>query len=285
MVRFAKWHPLVQFSFFICVLLLTGLSRHPVPVILSLFGAGTYLLLCDGARSWRSLLCVPVLVVLVGGFNFLFAHWGVTVLFSRGYTRFTLESLVYGCFQGGVFAGVVLWLSVFGRVLGSDRLLAVTGRAAPRFSLLFSMTLGCIARFRQNARQIRLARAGAGVAHKKPLQEALAQFSTLVTLSLEGSMTTADAMRARGYGKGYRRVYDPFTFRASDGVLLAMILILGGAVLAVSLTGGMTFYFDPVLKWVSLSPFGAVAAGVLCFCPVILDAGEWLQWRCLKRKN
>ena len=189
MVRFAKWHPLVQFCFLLCVLLLTCLSRHPVPVALSLLGAAVYLLLTDGRRSLRSLLCVPVLVALVGGFNFLFAHWGVTVLFSRGDTQFTLESLIYGCFQGGIFAGVVLWLAVFGRVLGSDRLLAVTGRAAPRFSLLFSMTLGCIARFRENARQIRLARAGAGLAKKKPLHEALDQFSTLVTLSLEGSMT------------------------------------------------------------------------------------------------
>lgn len=71
MVRFAKWHPLVQFCFLLCVLLLTCLSRHPVPVALSLLGAAVYLLLTDGRRSLRSLLCVPVLVALVGGFNFL----------------------------------------------------------------------------------------------------------------------------------------------------------------------------------------------------------------------
>ena len=70
MVRFAKWHPLVQFCFLLCVLLLTCLSRHPVPVALSLLGAAVYLLLTDGRRSLRSLLCVPVLVALVGGFNF-----------------------------------------------------------------------------------------------------------------------------------------------------------------------------------------------------------------------
>ena len=261
MVRFAKWHPLVQFCFLLCVLLLTCLSRHPVPVALSLLGAA------------------------VGGFNFLFAHWGVTVLFSGGDTQFTLESLIYGCFQGGIFAGVVLWLAVFGRVLGSDRLLAVTGRAAPRFSLLFSMTLGCIARFRENAQQIRLARAGAGLAKEKPLHEALDQFSTLVTLSLEGSMTTADAMRARGYGKGRRRVYDPFTFGVADGVELAVVLLLSITVLAVALTGGLTFYFDPQLEWVTLSPLGAAAAGLLCFCPTISNVGEALQWRRLKRKN
>ena len=62
MVRFAKWHPLVQFCFFLCVLLLTCLSRLPVPVALSLLGAAVYLLLTDGRRRLRSLLCVPVLV-------------------------------------------------------------------------------------------------------------------------------------------------------------------------------------------------------------------------------
>ena len=56
MVRFAKWHPLVQFCFLLCVLLLTCLSRHPVPVALSLLGAAVYLLLTDGRRSLRSLL-------------------------------------------------------------------------------------------------------------------------------------------------------------------------------------------------------------------------------------
>ena len=57
MVRFSKWHPLVQFCFLLCVLLLTCLSRHPVPVALSLLGAAVYLLLTDGRRSLRSLLC------------------------------------------------------------------------------------------------------------------------------------------------------------------------------------------------------------------------------------
>ena len=76
--------------------------------------------------------------------------------------------------------------------------------------------------------------AGAGLAKEKPLHEALDQFSTLVTLSLEGSMTTADAMRARGYGKGRRRVYDPFTFGVADGVELAVVLLLSITVLAIT---------------------------------------------------
>ena len=252
MVRFAKWHPLVQFCFLLCVLLLTCLSRHPVPVALSLLGAAVYLLLTDGRRRLRSLLCVPVLVALVGGFNFLFAHWGVTVLFSRGDTQFTLESLIYGCFQGGIFAGVVLWLAVFGRVLGSDRLLAVTGRAAPRFSLLFSMTLGCIARFRENARQIRLARAGAGLAKEKPLHEALDQFSTLVTLSLEGSMTTADAMRARGYGTARRTSFSLYRFTGGTAAALAVTVFLGAVCAALMISGAGAFWFYPAVSGIRM---------------------------------
>ena len=98
-------------------------------------------------------------------------------------------------------------------------------------------------------------------------------------------MTTADAMRARGYGKGRRRVYDPFIFGVADGVELAVVLLLSITVLAVALTGGLTFYFDPQLEWVTLSPLGAAAAGLLCLCPTISNVGEALQWRRLKRKN
>ena len=98
-------------------------------------------------------------------------------------------------------------------------------------------------------------------------------------------MTTADAMRARGYGKGRRRVYDPFTFGVADGVELAAELLLSITVLAVVLTGGLSFHFHPQLEGVPRSPLGAAAAGLLCFCPTISNVGEALQWRRLKRKN
>ena len=77
-------------------------------------------------------------------------------------------------------------------------------------------------------------------------------------------------------------------FMARLGTNLFFKTIAGGfvcALLAVALTGGLTFYFDPQLEWVTLSPLGAAAAGLLCFCPTISNVGEALQWRRLKRKN
>lgn len=56
-------------------------------------------------------------------------------------------------------------------------------------------------------------------------------------------MTTADAMLRRGYGKGRRRVYDPFTFGVADGVELAVVLLLSVTVLAVALTRRPYFLF------------------------------------------
>lgn len=94
------------------------------------------------------------------------------------------------------------------------------------------MTLGCIARFRENARQIRLARAGAGLAKKKPLHEALDQFSTAGYLVPGGEYDHGGRYARRGYGKGRRRVYDPFTFGVADGVELAVVLLLSVTVLA-----------------------------------------------------
>ena len=95
-------------------------------------------------------------------------------------------------------------------------------------------------------------------------------------------MTTADAMRARGYGKGRRRVYDPFTFGVADGVELAVVL-LPDIPWCAGRAQPTSFHLTGT-DWVTV-PLGAAAAGLLCFCPTISNVGEALQWRRLKRKN
>lgn len=285
MNSFSKLHPSVLLTYFVCVIVFSCTCSNPIYVLLSFFGAAAYAVFTGGRSAMRTVpaLAVP-LVLAVGAFNFLFAHWGTTVLFTFQDTEFTLESLVYGFYQGTVFASVTLWLLLFGQILSSDKLLAVTGKAAPSLSLLFSMTLGFAERFEKNARQIREARAGLNLPEKRPLREALEQFSVLVTLSLEGSLTTADAMRARGYGKGRRKAYNRFSFCTRDGVFLFAVLFVFAVLLAVSASGGAQFLFDPQLQLISLNPIGVVGGVVFFFCPLLLDVTERLKWQFLKQK-
>lgn len=285
MHRFTKWHPAVLLLFFLFVILLSCLSSNPIYVLISFVGAVSCQFCADGKGRLKSLLWAVPLVIVVGIFNFVFTHWGETVLFTAGDTAFTLESLVYGLYQGLIFASVMMWLRLFGKTVSSEKLLSVAGRAAPSLSLFFSMTLGMIGRLQKDARSIREAAAGLPDSGKKPMQKALSQFSTLVTLSLEGSMTTSDAMRARGYGKGRRKTYDRFSFTPADAVLLAVIILLFGATVFVVISGGAQFIFDPYIEMVSFNPIGVVSAVLLFFCPLFADFSENLKWLLLKQKN
>lgn len=285
MTRFSKLHPRVLLFYFVCILLLSCVSGNPIFVFLSLLGATAYSVCLRGRQGVKiSLFLAVPLTLAVGLFNFLFAHWGVTVLFTIRETEFTLEALLYGFYQGMIFASVTLWMLLFGQVLSSDKLLSVTGKRAPNISLLFSMALGFFERFEKNARQIREARAGLNLPKKKPLQEAIEQFSILLTLSLEGSMTTADAMRARGYGKGKRKMYDRFTFCLWDGILLFIILGLFFTVLVLQLRGQVLFVFDPEIQLISLHPLGVAGAVLLSFLPAGMDIAENIKWQSLKQK-
>ena len=155
---------------------------------------------------------------------------------------------------------------------------------APLFSL-FSMTLGCIARFRGECTANPPGSCRCGTGKRKAPARGTGSVFYAGHLVPGGEYDHGGRYARRGYGKGRRRVYDPFTFGVADGVELAVVLLLSITVLAVALTGGLTFYFDPQLEWVTLSPLGAAAAGLLCFCPTISNVGEALQWRRLKRKN
>lgn len=285
MHRFSKWHPVVLLLFFLFIILLSCLSNNPIYVLISFVGAVSCQFCADGKGRLKSLLWAVPLVIVVGLFNFIFTHWGETVLFTAGETAFTLESLVYGLYQGLIFASVMMWLRLFGKTVSSEKLLSVAGRAAPSLSLFFSMTLGMIGRFQKDARSIREAAAGLPDSGAKPMQKALSQFSTLVTLSLEGSMTTADAMRARGYGKGRRKTYDRFSFTLVDSVITAVIILFFGVTVFIIISGGAQFIFDPYIELVTFNPLGVICMALLSFCPIITDFSENLKWLLLKQKN
>lgn len=285
MHRFSKWHPAVLLLFFLFVILLSCLSANPIYVLISFAGALCCQFCADGEGRLKVLFWAVPLVIVVGIFNFIFTHWGETVLFTAGETAFTLESLIYGLYQGMIFASVMMWLRLFGKTVSSEKLLAAAGKAAPSLSLFFSMTLGMIGRFQKDARKIKEAAMGLPDNGAKPFQKALSQFSTLVTLSLEGSMTTADAMRARGYGKGRRKTYDRFSFTPVDAVLTAAVILLFGVTAFVVISGGAQFIFDPYIELVTFNPLGVICAALLFFCPIITDFSENLKWLLLKQKN
>ena len=203
---FSAFHPAVLCGYYALVLVFSMFLTHPLCLAASLLGALSYAAKLRGGRAvLRSLAWMAPVWLLAAAVNVLFNHEGATILtyFSSG-NPLTLESMLYGLSAGGMLAAVLLWFTTYQAVMTSDKFVYLFGRAIPALSLVLSMTLRFVPKFRAQLRAVQQARQFAGNSEKTgPIQKvrtSVENFSILVTWSLENAVETADSMRARGYG-------------------------------------------------------------------------------------
>ena len=153
------------------------------------------------------------------------------------------------------------------------------------------MVLAFIPKFKRRFHAIDEAQKGLGIYATKSFSDRvrakLRVFSILITWSLEGSVETADSMRARGYGLCGRT--NAVTYRLSAGDLLFLSFSLGmTAALVVFISLGVAdFDFYP-----TFSPLRADLTAHLLYAALALLAGasilsevkENVLWRILKSK-
>lgn len=285
MDRFSKFHPIFHFLYFIGMFALIVSVYNPFFVLPSLVGALLYEVKIRGKEALSSLKFSVVMILVIGLFNMLFAHYGITVLFTIGDTEFTLEALFYGINQGFVVAAMVLWFGIFGRVVDSEKVIYAF-RFAPKTALLFSMVLGFIPRFTKKLADIETAALAldGGKKPKNKLKAALNNLSALVTYSLESSIITADSMTARGYNPKTVR-YSRYKFKLADGVLIALSAVCLFYVIFAKASDMITFVFDPRIysKTFDISAF--LLFLLLSFLPLITDLTEEFLWKISYAKN
>jgi energy-coupling factor transport system permease protein len=98
------------------------------------------------------------------------------------------------------------------RVMPSEKFTALFGGFAPNLALLISMVFRFIPNLLKTAQEIKEAQIGLGN-EVKGVKNSISRFSALVSISLESSIETADAMHAKGFGTGKRRFYNRYRFR------------------------------------------------------------------------
>ena len=112
--------------------------------------------------------------------------------------------------------------------------------------------------------------------------------TTLSALSgamLEGSVITADSMRARGYGTGAATNYQDIAWHRKDRLLLGAVLLLTLFTAVSFVSGGMRANFLPALDLapvcgLKLIPLTGYA--LLLLIPTALHLWEELKWHFLK---
>ena len=256
-------HPAVPALYLGVTLGLTMFSLQPVLIACSLAGAFAYGCCARGPRAclqglrWQ----LPV-IAIVAVFNPLFSASGSTELFRLGDRAVYLESLCYGCAMGGLFVASVLWFQAAASLLSFDKVMALFGNVLPVITLMISMSMRLIPRFVRQGRMVESVQAVSRPAGSSAVASRLRLSSVLMGWSMEDSLETADAMRARGWDAARRRTtYSRFRFTGIDGAAVACLAVGGAlcAVLAWAATSQYLFYptLSRLVVWWGYVPYAA----------------------------
>lgn len=281
---FSQYHPFVCFLYFVAVIGMGTVIRHPAYVGAACLLAGIYYGLLKGRSLWSLLLRILPLLLLVTILNPLFNPRGEHVLFALWGRPFTLEALCYGGVTAGSFALTILWFGCYNVVLTGDKIIALFGNWIPSLSLLLVMVLRMIGEQTRKLRQILNARSGIGMGvaeqntRGEKLRHGMTALSVLTDRALEGSIVTGDSMKARGYGSGKRTCFSKRSMKLSEILILLFLVALGAAALAL---GNFWAEFDTKIQVAPLGwGFGAYC-GLLGF-PVLLHIKERILWHRLR---
>ena len=288
---FSGAHPAVNLCFFAAAIGLTMFLLHPVFLTVSVLCSFGYLWYLRGGRGvLRQVGYLLPVLLFTAALNPLFNHQGATVLFYlSGGEPVTLEALCFGVASAALMGASILWFNCCNVVFTTDKIIYLFGRAIPSLSLLISMTLRFIPRFKDHLQAtIRIQSAMEPPQNAlATLKQALTAFSATVSWAMEQSIVTADSMKSRGYGASGRSAYAIYRFERRDAVTLAVLAGLCAGTILPHLTQQVQWSFYPSLTGSPLNAGQMISylsfAGI-CMMPMIINWKEDCKWSSLRSK-
>ena len=268
--------------------------NHPLAQGISLACATAYAVQAEGKKAVLFTLkwCLPIML-LTAFMNPAFSHEGITILlyFPTG-NPLTLESILYGLSSGLMIATVMLWFLNFNRVITSDKFIYLFGRIIPAMSLVLSMTLRFIPKFKAQMDSVVDAQRTIGrdisegsLWHRTKI--AITVLSIMVTWSLENAIETADSMKSRGYGLKGRTAFSIYRFDDRDKMALLYLGFCGFYLLSGMIVSAFGFRYFPSIRHIDLNcvtlSFQFVYL-ILCIMPVVLNYLEERKWKAIHSK-
>lgn len=294
--EFGSFHPIVNMLFYCVVLGITMFYNNPVFIIISLICASLYVVIVNREKCFKIFMGMIGLFICASLINPMFSHRGITVLFylPTG-NAVTLESIIFGLAAAGILVTVMLWFFTFGKVVTSDKIMAVFGKFAPSLSLIFSMVLKFVPNFTRHLKDTGdvnriLANANGKedeeISFIEKIKLQINNFSITSTWALENSVDTADSMLSRGYGVGKRTNYDNYKLTARDVVTIVWITILAACVICGIVMGMTKSYYYPafVIRRERYAEIVYITYAMLCSTPVLINIVEEIRWLRLKSK-
>ena len=288
---FSGFHPLVNFIFFVAALGLTMFIQQPVYLLISMISGCAYLLYLQGKKGFLRQVgyLVPILVMMAI-MNPMFNHEGVTILwYLPNDNPITMEAICFGLASAVMMGASIVWLNCCNTVFTSDKIIYLFGRVIPALSLMISMTLRFVPRFKNFLQSVlRTQRAMHKPENtKEKLQQALAAFSATVSWAMEQSIISADSMKSRGYGGLGRTAFSIYIFEKRDGITIALLALLSAGAALPHILGLMGWTYYPSLSGTLLGPVQILAYlcyGGMCNLPLMINLMEDRKWNALRSK-
>lgn len=292
---FSSFHPVINFVYFTAVILFGMFFMHPVLLGTALISAFTYSVMLNGIKTLKfNVCCLVPMLILMALLNPAFNHQGETILFYlKNGNPITLESILFGVAAAVMFITVILWFSCYNAIMTSDKFIYLFGRIIPSLSLILSMVLRFIPRYKAQIKQISNAQKciGRDCSQGNVIRRAkngIKILSIMTTWALENSIETADSMRSRGYGLPKRTSFSLFRFDSRDKTTLTILIALIAFVLVGSVLGENTMRFFPSIRLVKVTIFSIgiyCAYFILCMLPVFINIMENIKWKCIQSNN
>lgn len=291
---FGNYHPFVNFIYFGLVISFSLTLTHPLAQGISLVCATAYYVSVEGKKSVAFLLrfCLPM-VMLTAFINPAFNHEGTTILlyFASG-NPLTLESILYGLAMGAMLVTLLLWFSSFCRAMTSDKFIYLFGKVIPALSLVLSMSLRFVPKFKVQMGNVADAQRSIGRDVSSGslwsrTKTAVLILSIMITWALENAIETADSMKSRGYGLKGRTAFSIYRFDERDAYTLIWLTFCGLFLTAGTMLSAFGFRYFPNVRYAALDrttiPFYVVYLG-LCITPIVLNFKEERTWKTLYSK-
>lgn len=281
MNMFKTYHPVMNFIYFVSVIMFSVIFMHPFCIAISFICSLVYLILLRGKHIKLYILLMIAWAIIYPLYN----HGGATLLtYLPDGNPLTQQSIVYGIASAVSKTSTLCWFVCCAKVLTTDKLMCVFGKIHPSISLMFSMILRFVPNFINRMKMSLKAQQciGHNIGKGNMFKKAkiwLKVFSATITWSAENAIDTSYSMKARGYGITKRTSYSIYKFTKRDIVTTITIVFLILYLAFALNTDTNSYSYFPVTGFSIYRVGDFIIYFIFCSLPVLIEIYETLKFK------
>lgn len=244
--EFKESHPIVLFSYFLSVIILSIVQRNYY--LIGLIALVTVIVdyFYNRENFIKDIKYFIILVIIVTLTNPLFVSEGKDILYQNSFIIITRQALIYGAVFGVLLATMLIWFKIMKKCISDSHIVYLFGSILPTLGLVISMCFNIISKLKIQYQKIKEANHHMLAKNKFVYYRNI--FVILVTYGFESSLDMMNSMTARGYGKNKRTSFHLYTFKKDDLLKIIIIIVLNIFCWWGYLGYYQNFYYYPVIK-------------------------------------